>query len=298
MFVLVFPLLNWFPNVCDFFFCWQSAMWTLPQVCDPAAGVRTGLQQLALPRLDLHTSTQCFYYDCISAAMLMRNTACSNKHTIYQPARRPPPPSIFVESLLSFKCSDSQVKRSVGLWTERLLSLCSRWRAGGGVRGQGEQLRDHSEPVLLHQHHQLVQRPAGLWKLLAVGFPATSACRKVGGARTCWSRLNVRHCLPCRLFHAKRIENTNLLFVVAETLPCSSCEIERLTQVKTECIPLDFFFFACVCVCWSQHVVACAVSLPSLLLTEHKQSRRRIRAKCWATRGIGRARLHALTTVP
>lgn len=59
-----------------------------------------------------------------------------------------------------------------------------------------------------------------------------------------------------------------------------------------------FFFFACVCVCWSQHVVACAVSLPSLLLTEHKQSRRRIRAKCWATRGIGRARLHALTTVP
>uniref|UniRef100_A0A8C5C9L5 VWFA domain-containing protein n=1 Tax=Gadus morhua TaxID=8049 RepID=A0A8C5C9L5_GADMO len=39
-----------------------------------------------------------------------------------------------------------------------------------------------------------------------------------------------------RLFHAKRIENTNLLFVVAETLPCSSCEIERLTQVQTECI--------------------------------------------------------------
>uniref|UniRef100_A0A8C2WZ72 Calcium voltage-gated channel auxiliary subunit alpha2delta 2 n=1 Tax=Cyclopterus lumpus TaxID=8103 RepID=A0A8C2WZ72_CYCLU len=37
-----------------------------------------------------------------------------------------------------------------------------------------------------------------------------------------------------RLFHAKRIENTNLLFVVAETLPCSSCEIERLTQIKTE----------------------------------------------------------------
>uniref|UniRef100_A0A672YBV1 Calcium channel, voltage-dependent, alpha 2/delta subunit 2b n=1 Tax=Sphaeramia orbicularis TaxID=375764 RepID=A0A672YBV1_9TELE len=36
------------------------------------------------------------------------------------------------------------------------------------------------------------------------------------------------------LFHAKRIENTNLLFVVAETLPCSSCEIERLTQVRTE----------------------------------------------------------------
>lgn len=297
MFVLVFPLLNWFPNVCDFFF-WQSAMWTLPQVCDPAAGVRTGLQQLALPRLDLHTLTQCFYYDCISAVMLMWNTASFNKRAIYQPASWPLPPFIFVESLLSFKCSDSQVKMSVGLWTEWLLSLCSRWRAGGGVRGQGEQLRDHSEPVLLHQHHQLVQRPAGLWKLLTVGFPATSACCKVGGARTCWSRLNVRHCLPCRLFHTKRIENTNLLFVVAETLPCSSCEIERLTQVKTECIPLDFLLCVCVCVCWSQHVVACAVSLPSLLLTEQKQSRRRIRAKCWATRGIERARLHALTTVP
>ncbi|TWW62056.1 Voltage-dependent calcium channel subunit alpha-2/delta-2 [Takifugu flavidus] len=41
----------------------------------------------------------------------------------------------------------------------------------------------------------------------------------------------LQDCGNCsRLFHAKRIENTNLLFVVAETLPCSSCEIERLTQ--------------------------------------------------------------------
>lgn len=45
----------------------------------------------------------------------------------------------------------------------------------------------------------------------------------------------LQDCGNCsRLFHAKQIENTNLLFVVAETLPCSSCEIERLTQVKTE----------------------------------------------------------------
>uniref|UniRef100_A0A672NCX1 Calcium voltage-gated channel auxiliary subunit alpha2delta 2 n=1 Tax=Sinocyclocheilus grahami TaxID=75366 RepID=A0A672NCX1_SINGR len=36
------------------------------------------------------------------------------------------------------------------------------------------------------------------------------------------------NCSRCVLFHAKRIENTNLLFVVAETLPCSSCEIEKL----------------------------------------------------------------------
>uniref|UniRef100_A0A3Q3EK70 Calcium channel, voltage-dependent, alpha 2/delta subunit 2b n=1 Tax=Kryptolebias marmoratus TaxID=37003 RepID=A0A3Q3EK70_KRYMA len=47
----------------------------------------------------------------------------------------------------------------------------------------------------------------------------------------------LQDCGNCsRLFHAKRIENTNLLFVVAETLPCSSCEIESLTQVKKECI--------------------------------------------------------------
>ncbi|XP_030634228.1 voltage-dependent calcium channel subunit alpha-2/delta-2b [Chanos chanos] len=45
----------------------------------------------------------------------------------------------------------------------------------------------------------------------------------------------LQDCGNCsRLFHAKRIENTNLLFVVAETLPCSSCEIEKLTQVRTE----------------------------------------------------------------
>uniref|UniRef100_A0A1A8P6F5 Calcium channel, voltage-dependent, alpha 2/delta subunit 2 n=1 Tax=Nothobranchius rachovii TaxID=451742 RepID=A0A1A8P6F5_9TELE len=45
----------------------------------------------------------------------------------------------------------------------------------------------------------------------------------------------LQDCGNCsRLFHAKRIENTNLLFVVAETLPCSSCEIESLTQVRKE----------------------------------------------------------------
>ncbi|TKS71373.1 Voltage-dependent calcium channel subunit alpha-2/delta-2 [Collichthys lucidus] len=43
----------------------------------------------------------------------------------------------------------------------------------------------------------------------------------------------LQDCGNCsRLFHAKRIDNTNLLFVVAETLPCSSCEIERLTQAR------------------------------------------------------------------
>ncbi|XP_011473002.1 voltage-dependent calcium channel subunit alpha-2/delta-2 [Oryzias latipes] len=45
----------------------------------------------------------------------------------------------------------------------------------------------------------------------------------------------LQDCGNCsRLFHAKRIEGTNLLFVVAETLSCGSCEIERLTQVRTE----------------------------------------------------------------
>uniref|UniRef100_A0A8D0CJF4 Calcium voltage-gated channel auxiliary subunit alpha2delta 2 n=1 Tax=Scleropages formosus TaxID=113540 RepID=A0A8D0CJF4_SCLFO len=46
----------------------------------------------------------------------------------------------------------------------------------------------------------------------------------------------LQDCGNCsRLFHAKRIEKTNLLFVVAET-PCKSCEMEKLAQVKTECI--------------------------------------------------------------
>ncbi|XP_076858364.1 voltage-dependent calcium channel subunit alpha-2/delta-2b [Brachyhypopomus gauderio] len=58
----------------------------------------------------------------------------------------------------------------------------------------------------------------------------------------------LQDCGNCsRLFHAKRIENTNLLFVVAETLPCSSCEIERLAQVRTELqeeIPCEVLSFA------------------------------------------------------
>uniref|UniRef100_A0A8D3B0D7 Calcium channel, voltage-dependent, alpha 2/delta subunit 2a n=1 Tax=Scophthalmus maximus TaxID=52904 RepID=A0A8D3B0D7_SCOMX len=38
----------------------------------------------------------------------------------------------------------------------------------------------------------------------------------------------------CRLIHAKRINNTNLLFVVAEKLPCNTCEIEKHLPVKEE----------------------------------------------------------------
>uniref|UniRef100_A0A3Q0SS35 Calcium voltage-gated channel auxiliary subunit alpha2delta 2 n=1 Tax=Amphilophus citrinellus TaxID=61819 RepID=A0A3Q0SS35_AMPCI len=45
----------------------------------------------------------------------------------------------------------------------------------------------------------------------------------------------LQDCGNCsRLFHAKRIENTNLLFVVAEKLLCKSCEIETLNLVRTE----------------------------------------------------------------
>ncbi|XP_067228867.1 voltage-dependent calcium channel subunit alpha-2/delta-2a isoform X1 [Chanodichthys erythropterus] len=45
----------------------------------------------------------------------------------------------------------------------------------------------------------------------------------------------LQDCDNCsRLIHAKRINNTNLLFVVAERLSCNSCEIENLSQSETE----------------------------------------------------------------
>ncbi|XP_029682909.1 voltage-dependent calcium channel subunit alpha-2/delta-2a isoform X3 [Takifugu rubripes] len=45
----------------------------------------------------------------------------------------------------------------------------------------------------------------------------------------------LQDCGNCsRLIHAKRINNTNLLFVVAEKMPCSVCEIERLSQEEEE----------------------------------------------------------------
>ncbi|XP_047440179.1 voltage-dependent calcium channel subunit alpha-2/delta-2a isoform X2 [Mugil cephalus] len=41
----------------------------------------------------------------------------------------------------------------------------------------------------------------------------------------------LQDCGNCsRLIHAKRINNTNLLFVVAEKMPCNTCEIEKLSQ--------------------------------------------------------------------
>lgn len=39
-----------------------------------------------------------------------------------------------------------------------------------------------------------------------------------------------------RLFHAQRLTNTNLLFVVAEKPLCSQCEVGRLLQKETHCI--------------------------------------------------------------
>lgn len=39
-----------------------------------------------------------------------------------------------------------------------------------------------------------------------------------------------------RLFHAQRLTNTNLLFVVAEKPLCSQCEAGRLLQKETHCI--------------------------------------------------------------
>ncbi|XP_060899056.1 voltage-dependent calcium channel subunit alpha-2/delta-2a isoform X2 [Labrus mixtus] len=45
----------------------------------------------------------------------------------------------------------------------------------------------------------------------------------------------LQDCGNCsRLIHAKRINNTNLLFVVAEKLPCNTCEIEKLSQEEEE----------------------------------------------------------------
>lgn len=41
---------------------------------------------------------------------------------------------------------------------------------------------------------------------------------------------------PSRLFHAQRLTNTNLLFVVAEKPLCSQCEVGRLLQKETHCI--------------------------------------------------------------
>ncbi|KAK0135891.1 Voltage-dependent calcium channel subunit alpha-2/delta-2 [Merluccius polli] len=37
-----------------------------------------------------------------------------------------------------------------------------------------------------------------------------------------------------RLIHAKKINNTNLLFVVADKLPCNGCEIDKLSQEEEE----------------------------------------------------------------
>ncbi|CAL8381541.1 unnamed protein product [Boreogadus saida] len=45
----------------------------------------------------------------------------------------------------------------------------------------------------------------------------------------------LQDCGNCsRLIHAKKINNTNLLFVVAEKMPCNGCEIDKLSQEEEE----------------------------------------------------------------
>lgn len=76
--------------------------------------------------------------------------------------------------------------------------------------------------------------------LLVDGFETkTSSCVTIQSQFYFTNTTNMynvlQDCGNCsRLIHAKRIESTNLLFVVAESLPCTTCEIERLTQVRTE----------------------------------------------------------------
>ncbi|XP_030632344.1 voltage-dependent calcium channel subunit alpha-2/delta-2a [Chanos chanos] len=50
----------------------------------------------------------------------------------------------------------------------------------------------------------------------------------------------LQDCGNCsRLIHAKRLKNTNLLFVVAEKLSCTTCELEKLTQTDMEYAEAD-----------------------------------------------------------
>lgn len=76
------------------------------------------------------------------------------------------------------------------------------------------------------------------------GWGRTGACR-VGAARggdrapagRGGASLNAPPSRPAsRLFHAQRLTNTNLLFVVAEKPLCSQCEAGRLLQKETHCI--------------------------------------------------------------
>uniref|UniRef100_A0A3B4T3K2 Calcium channel, voltage-dependent, alpha 2/delta subunit 2a n=1 Tax=Seriola dumerili TaxID=41447 RepID=A0A3B4T3K2_SERDU len=54
----------------------------------------------------------------------------------------------------------------------------------------------------------------------------------------------LQDCGNCsRLIHAKRINNTNLLFVVAEKMPCNTCEIEKLSQEEEELFKITAAFF-------------------------------------------------------
>lgn len=114
------------------------------------------------------------------------------------------------------------------------------------------------------------------------GASAECVCRVLPVLSTLNKAGQISITVSHRLFHAKRIENTNLLFVVAETLPCSSCEIERLTQVRTECIlSVHTHSVVLVFVLKVEDLVNLVYQVSSLLprLTKSKQSRRRIHVK-------------------
>lgn len=115
-------------------------------------------------------------------------------------------------------------------------------RSRGQPRDAREQLRREADPVLLRLGERVLQRHHRLRKLQQVlagreagrvagvwAWPSSGS----GEERTSKVPPSDR---PSRLFHAQRLTNTNLLFVVAEKPLCSQCEAGRLLQKETHCI--------------------------------------------------------------
>lgn len=85
-------------------------------------------------------------------------------------------------------------------------------------------------------HHWLREPPRGAREsqppVNRRGCDVVGARGGLGGFGGAW--LMQSFASPRRLIHAKRINNTNLLFVVAEKMQCTTCEIEKLSQDEVE----------------------------------------------------------------
>lgn len=190
--------------------------------------------------------------------------------------------------------------------TERLLILSFRWHLYWCLWDKTKQLCDHPKPVLLHKHHQLLQRPAGLWKLLTVSafssiikyvwvhFLSEQNWLLGQFCRYGWANYPSMSPTGCSTQSGLKTPICSLWWL--RHCPAAPVRLRNCPRSRGSVSFLPSHTFCAVFISSESGNFKCVSSWISL--TRCKKFRRKIHVNCWAMRDIVEVQLPALTTVP